>query len=130
MGTLLFTRIKIIKDKSVNNWLDKGGTSTGLGHLKDGTTYRYRVRSFNIAKANSRWSDIATAVTKPIPSQPAPPILSQNTPRYIDLKWVHNPEDDIDKYLIEYRKQGSSSFKKAKTSATSVLMNVGSTTYE
>ncbi len=110
-----FKRVKIIKDKTINKWLDKGGISTGLGRLKNGTTYRYRISSFNTAKANSRWSDIAIAVTKPIPAQPNAPVLSHKTPAFIDLKWSPNPEDDIDKYLIEYRKQGSSSFKKAAT---------------
>ncbi len=110
-----FKKLRTIKEKNINSWLDKGGASSGLGRLKDGTTYRYRISAFNIAKANSHWSDIAIAVTKPIPAQPSAPTLSEKTPRYIDLQWLANPEDDIEKYLIEYRQQGSSSFKKATT---------------
>lgn len=115
LGNGEFKKLKTIKDKNSVTWLDKGSVNSGLGKLKDGTIYHYRIRAFNIAKAHSRWSDIATAKTKPIPTQPETPKLSQNKSRHITLQWQKNPENDIDKYLIEYRKQGSTSFKKANT---------------
>jgi hypothetical protein len=101
------------------------GKQTGLDHcayrdagshgekpsLKDGTRYRYRVRALHPTGATSEWSEIAEAVTKPVPATPAAPAAVSGLAGRVELSWPANPETDIARYALWAADRESSSYK-------------------
>lgn len=100
-----FEEIETIKDRETAEYLDRGGVNNAddLGKLTDGTAYRYRVRAFNIAKAESPNAPHERAVTKPAPVKPSTPKAASGELRKVTLTWPANPEPDIKEYAVEYR---------------------------
>ena len=73
------------------------------GDLRDGVTYRYRIRSFNSVGGKSEWSKEVTARTKPMPTIPTGLEVSKDLPGHIALSWNPNPEDFVKGYTVESR---------------------------
>ena len=103
--------------------LDRAGAtaSAPCGRLKDGTAYRYRIRSVNTAGALSEWSEPVTARTKPAPAAPVGLTASEDFGRRVELTWQANPETDIEAYVVESREAGSTHWSEvARTEKTAL----------
>jgi fibronectin type 3 domain-containing protein len=96
-------------------YLDRGEIKPkpGLGSLKDGTVYQYKVIAFNTAGVRSSASQASSARTKYRPVTPAGLVATTNMPLSIRMTWKSNPEKDISDYVVECADEpDSGSFKK------------------
>ena len=82
--------------------LGPGVTSYSNSGLASGTSYFYRVRSFN-ADGFSGYSNVASATTLDLPAAPAAPtnlFAGSGSPALANLTWTDNATDET-KYLVE-----------------------------
>ena len=96
-------------------YLDRGEIKPkpGLGSLKDGTIYQYKVIAFNTAGVRSSASQASSARTKYRPVTPAGLVATTNMPLAIRMTWKSNPEQDISDYVVECADEpDSGSFEK------------------
>ena len=116
-GTDEWGQVCRLEGRSSTNFLDRGELKPkpGLGSLKDGTVYLYKVISFNKANVRSSASAAASARTKYRPAAPAGLQTSTNLPLSISLSWKPNPETDISDYVIEAANEADGSFSKLVT---------------
>lgn len=98
-------------------YLDRGEIKPkpGLGLLKDGTIYLYKVIAFNQGDVRSSASSAASARTKYRPATPAGIVTTTNSPLCIKLTWKANPEKDISDYVVEAANAADGSFRKLVT---------------
>jgi fibronectin type 3 domain-containing protein len=109
------------------NYTDRGDarSAAGLGGLKDGQDYRYRIVAYNTANVRSSASQPDGARTKRCPQAPAEVKASTGMPRRVQIAWRANPEKDVSDYLVESSEQRADGFRKlgvvpAATGAPSV----------
>ena len=95
------------------------------GDLKDGVAYRYRIRAVNPVGGQSEWSDVATALTKPMPKVPTGLETTRDVAGKVSLKWKANAEDFVTGYDVESRAANGwfSSTVAEKTAACAVEDN-------
>ncbi|MDD4869414.1 MAG: CsgG/HfaB family protein [Kiritimatiellae bacterium] len=112
-GSDQFAEIKKIEGRETATWLDRDGVKPGkgLGNLKDGTEYQYKVCAENIADVRSELCECVKASTKKAPATPSIPETSAKEVKAISLVWQANPEKDIDSYVVEAMEKGSSKFR-------------------
>ncbi|MEI6564366.1 MAG: hypothetical protein WCO42_08705 [bacterium] len=112
-----WVQVKRFEGRDSTNYLDRGEIkpTTGLGFLKDGTVYQYKVIGFNNANVKSSASAAATARTKYRPATPACLSATTNAPLSINLAWNPNPEKDISDYVVECSDRPDESFHKLVT---------------
>ncbi len=85
-------------------------TSYVQSGLAPGTTYRYRVRSFN-ANGNSAYSNVAEGTTAPIvPSAPTNLIANAISTSQIDLNWLDKANNENGFYVERCLGVGCSNF--------------------
>jgi len=103
-----------VSGRETTKYLDRGELKPkpGLGSLKDGTVYQYKVIAFNRANVRSSASRAATAKTKVRPAAPTGVACSTNFPLSVRTVWSPNPEKDIADYVVECSDQADDSFKK------------------
>ena len=112
-----------LNGRASTNFLDRGEIkpTSGLGFLKDGAVYQYKVVGFNNANVRSSASSAASARTKYRPAAPVGVMATTNTPLSINLTWKANAEMDIADYVIESADRPDASFHKLMTVAPSRL---------
>lgn len=112
-GSDQFVEISTIEGRENVSWLDRQGVKPGrgLGNLKDGAEYQFKVCAVNIADVRSDLSECVKAVTKKCPASPSTPELSAKEVKAISLVWQANPEKDIDYYAVEAMEKGTSKFR-------------------
>ena len=103
--------------RDTTNYLDRGDAKakSGLGALKDGAVYQYKLIAYNKAEVRSSASSAATARTKYRPATPVAVLATTNLPLSIKLAWKANPEKDISDYVVECSDQPDDSFRKLVT---------------
>ncbi|MEI6166884.1 MAG: hypothetical protein WCS52_06795 [bacterium] len=108
---------------SSTNFLDRGEIkpTSGLGFLKDGAVYQYKVIGFNNANVRSSASIAASARTKYRPAAPVGLMATTNTPLSINLTWAANSEMDIADYVVESADRPDAGFRKLMTVASGRL---------
>ena len=75
------------------------------GDLKDGVVYRYRIRAVNPVGGQGEWSDVATALTKPMAKVPTGLATTRDVAGKVSLKWNANAEDFVNGYDVESRSE-------------------------
>ena len=83
--------------------------------LTDDTTYVYKLRAFNTARAYSPYSEEISATTKPVPVAPTGLKTTDDLPHAIAVDWNRNPEDDIDFYRVEMAKESGEKYSALST---------------
>lgn len=103
-----------LEGRATTNYLDRGEikATTGLGFLKDGAVYQYKVIGFNNAGVRSSASTAASARTKYRPVAPSGLLATTNSPLSITLTWDPNPEKDISDYVVECSDVPAASFRR------------------
>lgn len=103
-----------INGRASTNYLDRGQAQarTGLGLLRDGALYQYKVIAFNQAGVRSSASVAAGARTKCRPATPAGLAASTNLPLSVRLVWSPNPEKDIKDYVVECSDRAANGFER------------------
>lgn len=66
--------------------------------LATGTTYRYRVRSFN-GNGNSSYSNVSEASTNGVPTAPANLSANASSPTQVNLTWTDNSGNETGFYI-------------------------------
>lgn len=109
-----WTQIVRLNGRTATNYLDRGEIkpNKGLGFLKDGAIYLYKVIGFNNAGVRSSASAAASARTKYRPVTPSGLMATTNAPLSIMLTWEPNPEKDISDYVVECSDEPEDSFRK------------------
>ncbi|MCX7819065.1 MAG: fibronectin type III domain-containing protein [Kiritimatiellae bacterium] len=122
-----FVLVGQVSGLTTTQFLDRAGASRSspVGHLKDGTRYRYRVSAFNTANAASPWSETVLATTKPAPSVPTGLTATTNRPKSVALAWAPNPEPDIVRYVVESRAADSSRWREVISTSGTVAVHAG-----
>ncbi len=112
-----WTQVARLNQRTTTNFLDRGEVkpTTGLGYLKDGAVYLYKVIGFNHANVRSSASAAASARTKYRPVVPVGLVATTNAPLSIGLAWAPNPEKDIREYVVECSSSPDESFRKLVT---------------
>jgi fibronectin type 3 domain-containing protein len=89
--------------RETSAYLDRGEIKPkpGLGSLKDGAVYQYKVIAFNTAGVRSSASQASSARTKYRPATPVSLVATTNMPLAIRMTWKPNPEKDISDYVVE-----------------------------
>lgn len=85
--------------------------SRGYNKLEDGTTYRYRLTSFNRVDLESEPSPAVTARTKPRPEKVSGLQGDNGKARVVPVRWSANPEKDIVQYHL-YRSTEEGDFSR------------------
>ncbi len=92
-----FDQIDYVSGRLHQEFVDQGA----WGHpLADNTRYFYRLQAVNVVDVNSEGSNIASALTKPVPMAVTGITASNNLYRRVELTWRPNPESDITRYEI------------------------------
>lgn len=68
--------------------------------LEDGTTYRYRLTTYNRVAVESEATPAVTARTKPRPEKVSGLQGEGAKPKSVPLRWTPNPEKDISQYHL------------------------------
>lgn len=123
----LFVSAGFVEGRQETFLTDRAGgrPAEPAGRLKDGTTYRYRVRAFNTASAPSPWSEEANARTKPAPVQPSGLRTTDDRPKCVELAWNANPEADIACYVVEARDADNRRWREIGRPAETVFKHTG-----
>jgi fibronectin type 3 domain-containing protein len=102
-GSEEWVQVGRVPGREATSYLDRGEIKpkAGLGSLKDGTMYHYKVIAFNTAGIRSSASPAASARTKYRPATPAGLVVTTNMPLSIRMTWKPNPEKDISDYVVE-----------------------------
>ncbi len=99
-----FKNIAIVNDPEKSEYEDRGDMSGGwrsrLIPLEDSTRYWYRIRAVNSVESVSEWSEVADALTKPVPGRPRDVRAGSGGVNQITINWQANPEADIVAYAI------------------------------
>lgn len=98
-----FVEIQKMRGRNKSSFLDRGPVKK---RLTDGTTYYYRMRSYNKVNVLSEESEIVFARTKNVPQVPTGIRTLGKQAKRISLSWNPNPEKDIRHYII-YRSDGA-----------------------
>ena len=92
-----FVEIQKMRGRDKSSFLDRAPLKK---RLTDGTTYYYRMRSYNKVDVLSEESEIVFAQTKKVPQAPLGLRALGGQARRISLSWNTNPEKDIKRYVI------------------------------
>ncbi len=92
-----FAQIDYVSGRLRQEFVDQG---TWGQPLADNTRYFYRLQAVNVVDVKSENSNIASALTKPVPVAVAGITASNNLYRRVVLTWRPNPEADITRYEI------------------------------
>ena len=92
-----FLQIDYVSGRLRQEFVDQGAWGEPLA---DNTRYFYRLQAVNVVDVNSEDSNIASALTKPVPVAVTGITTSNNLYRRVELTWLPNPEGDITRYEI------------------------------
>jgi fibronectin type 3 domain-containing protein len=89
--------------------------------LEDGTTYRYRLTTYNRVTVESEAAPAVTARTKPRPEKPSGFNGESAKAKAVPLRWSPNPEKDIALYHLFRSGEGGDFERIAKPRETAYL---------
>ena len=115
-GELLL--LKTLSGRQTDRFTDN---SRGYDKLEDGTTYRYRLTTFNRVAVESEAAPAVTARTKPRPEKPSGFQGEGAKAKSVPLRWSPNPEKDIALYHLFRAAEGGDFERIARPRETAYL---------
>ncbi|MCX5821513.1 MAG: hypothetical protein NT047_16645, partial [Deltaproteobacteria bacterium] len=115
-GELLL--LKTLPGRQTDRYADN---SRGYDKLEDGTTYRYRLTTYNRVAVESEAAPVITARTKPRPEKVSGFQGEAAKAKSVPLRWSPNPEKDIAQYHLFRAGEGGDFERIAKPRETAYL---------
>jgi fibronectin type 3 domain-containing protein len=115
-GDLLL--LKTLPGRQTDRYTDN---SRGYDKLEDGTTYRYRLTTYNRVAVESEATPAVTVRTKPRPEKPSGFNGEGAKAKTVPLRWSQNPEKDIALYHLFRSGEGGDFERIAKPPETAYL---------
>jgi fibronectin type 3 domain-containing protein len=115
-GELLL--LKTLSGRQIDHYTDD---SRGYDKLEDGTTYCYRLTTYNRVAVESEATLAVTARTKPRPEKPSGLNGESAKVKAVPLRWSPNPEKDIALYHLFRAGEGGDFERIAKLRETAYL---------
>ena len=115
-GELLL--LKTLPGRQTDRYTDN---SRGYDKLEDGTTYRYRLTSYNRVAVESEAAPAVTARTKPRPEKVSGFQGESAKAKAVPLRWSPNPEKDIALYHLFRAAEGGDFERIARPRETAYL---------
>lgn len=110
--------LKTLPGRQTDRYTDN---SRGYDKLEDGTTYRYRLTSYNKVDVESEAATAVTARTKPRPEKVSGFQGESAKAKAVPLRWSANPEKDIALYHLFRSGEGGDFERIAKLRETGYL---------
>lgn len=113
--------LKTLQGRQTDRYTDN---SRGYDKLEDGTSYRYRLTSYNRVDVESEATPAVTARTKPRPERVTGLQGEGGKAKAVPLRWSANPEKDIAQYLL-FRSGENGDFDRIAKPAETAYLDQG-----